>query len=174
MKWTLPLLVAAWMIGEAVTFVVNPFHAPADQLPMRLFGLQAFKTQDDTMSPTVLAHRYVVITGWPYLHHSPERGDLVAFVDQSDASVLQFRRIVATGGSSIAIRHGVSFVDGQPQVETWLDAQTLESDRSQDMPPRQVPAGRYFVLGDNREISKDSREWGAIGRGEILGRKADS
>ena len=53
MKWLLPVLVVAWIIAEVATLVVNPFHAPASQLPMRLFGMQYFKAQDDTMAPTL-------------------------------------------------------------------------------------------------------------------------
>lgn len=171
MKWILPLLVIGWLVAEVVTFVVNPFNAPASQLPMRLFGLQYFEEQDVTMEPTVAADQYVLITGWPYRHHAPAVGDIAAFSDPSHPDVLQLRRIVADGGSSVAIRHGVIYINGQRQLEGWLLGQTIESDRSLDMPIRHVPADHYFMMGDNRDVSEDSREWGPIDHRAILGRK---
>jgi len=171
MKWILPVLVVAWIVAEVATFVVNPFHAPVSQLPMRLFGMQYFKAEDDTMAPTVVPDQYVLITAWPYLQRAPATGDIVAFFDPGQSYVLQLRRIVAVGGSTVAIRDGATLVDGQRQVEAWLKGQTLKSDRSRTMSVRHVGTDHYFMMGDHRDVSKDSREWGTIERGAILGRQ---
>jgi signal peptidase I len=171
MKWILPVLIVGWFVGEIATFVVNPFHAPVSQLPMRLFGMQYFKAQDDTMAPTVAPDQYVLITAWPYLRRAPVTGDIVAFFDPDQPYVLQLRRIVAVGASTVAIQDGVTFVNGQRQEEPWLKGQPLKSDRSRTMSQRQVGADHYFMMGDNRDISGDSREWGTIERGAILGRQ---
>jgi signal peptidase I len=170
-NWLLPALLVGWMTAEAITFVQNPFNAPASQLPLRLFGLQIFKGSDATMAPAVAEGKYMVASAWRYLRQSPAAGDVVVMHYPLGSDQYALRRVVAAGPATVEIRDGALLVDGKPQPEPWLQGHEPAAYRSQVLRPRTLPADCYFVLGDNRDMSRDSREWGCVPRAAIVARK---
>jgi signal peptidase I len=87
-----------------------------------------------------------------------------------DQSLVFAKRVIASGGSTIEIVDGVTFVNGTPLDEPYVDPRNSSMDYSRHMSLTRVPAGAFFVLGDNRDNSDDSRTWGFVARGQILGR----
>ena len=100
--------------------------------------------------------------------HPIERGDVIAFVHGTgDDSRIYLKRVIGLPGETIAIERGIVSIDGSivaPDYEASRDAA--------DMAPLSVPAGTYFVLGDNRGDSDDSRAFGPVPTAAIIGRAA--
>ena len=162
------LLIVALLGGEAALWLFNPLHVPGTFIPARALGLQLFHAQGPAMQPAVDQGQSVLVSAWSYWHGQPQPGDIVAFAYPTDPSVADLKRIVAVGGDRVEIRQGELYVNGARQQEPYV--QRPEASRG-SMRAVQVPAGSYFVLGDNRDESEDSRNYGPIGRSEIIGKR---
>jgi signal peptidase I len=170
MRHLLALLVVALLIGlEFTLWLANPMHIPSAFLPARALGLQLFREPGPAMAPTVPAQQQVLVSSWAYWREPPRVGDIVAFAYPADPSVADVKRIVAAGGSTVEIQDGVLLVDGKRQEEPYLNA--AEGRTHRDMHSVSVPMDSYFVMGDNREVSEDSRNYGFIARDRIIGKQ---
>ena len=100
-----------------------------------------------------------------FLFHGPERGDVIVFRYPRDPSRDFIKRIIGVPGDTIEIRDGVVTVNG---VE--LDEPYINGGANSDMGAKVVPEGSYFVMGDNRPNSSDSRSWGFVPEENIIGK----
>jgi signal peptidase I len=78
--------------------------------------------------------------------------------------------VIAGGGSTVEIVNGVTIVDGKPLEEAYVDPRNNIREYSRSMPRVRVPANAFFVMGDNRDDSDDSRSWGFVPRSHIVGK----
>lgn len=137
------------------------------------YFFQITKVGDSTMAPTLAAQDTVLIARRAYTSKSPRCGDLV-LVDAVDwvygsrgEGSTAIKRIIATPGDRVGIYDGIVFVNGYAAQEDYLQ----EQESSGSMSPVVLKEGEYFVMGDNRAASTDSRSdgVGAICEDEILG-----
>lgn len=118
----------------------------------------------DSMEPTLCDGQKVV---YFRLNKKPKVGDLVCiWVPSGDYYV---KRVVASGGDIVDIEDGNLYVNGELIEEEYIQGQTTEVRESAVVFPYEVRENNYFVLGDNRERSKDSRTFGEVNRGQIHG-----
>ena len=103
--------------------------------------------------------------GSSFLFHTPSRGEIVVFRFPRDISKDYVKRIIGLPGELIAIKRGEVLVNGQPLEEPYV----VHNDRT-NMNPILVPEDTYFVLGDNRDVSSDSRNWGVVPLDNIIGK----
>jgi signal peptidase I len=158
----------------------------------RTFLFQAFEVPSPSMEKNVLTgdrllvNKFVFAAGaGPLAAALPERalrrGDVVVFRFPVDPRRDFIKRVVALPGETVAIRDKRVFIDGQPLDEPyafhaddtiWPDEASIDPDhrRRDQAPPYRVPPGAYFVMGDNRDDSSDSRYWGPVPAGHIVGR----
>jgi len=137
-------------------------------LGMKAFAVESFRVPSESMSPTVEIGDRFVVNKLGYKLSDPSPGDIVVFDRPEDAPVQDDRlvkRVVATGGQSLEFRSGQLLIDGLPLAEPYLAAGSF----TDDFGPITVPAGQYFVAGDNRARSIDSRVFGPIDRSLIVG-----
>jgi signal peptidase I len=161
------LLLLFLVAAEAGLWIFNPMRIPANFLTARAFGLQLFKETGPSMEPAIPPDHQVLVSTWSYWDAEPQVGDIIAFGYPEDASIADLKRVVASGGSSVEIRDGVTYINGERYPEPYLQ-----------FPPKarafmrkvRVPAGGYFVMGDNRDPSEDSRNYGVIMRDRIIGK----
>jgi signal peptidase I len=130
------------------------------------FVAQAFRVQGTSMEPLLADGERIVVNKFLYHFRPIERGDVVVFWYPVDPSVSFIKRVVALPGDTIEIRSGRVVVNGVPAKEPYL----LESYRDDDnYPATEVRKGYYFVLGDHRRSSNDSRSWGEVPERYIYG-----
>ena len=131
----------------------------------RLTVCDPVRVSSGSMAPTVCTGDVVVVD-----HLAPGRGlavgDIVTFPSPQDGGEL-IKRVVATAGQSVEIADAVLVVDGQPVPEPYVDRATIDG---LYFGPVTVPAGAVFVLGDDREVSVDSRAYGPVPLDQVDGR----
>jgi signal peptidase I len=137
------------------------------------FATQSFIISGTSMEPGLHNTEFLLIDRWAYLFHSPEHGDVIVFRAPPEPSRFYVKRVIGVPGDVITVRGTRIIVDGVTLKETYVASQ------NQGMPigtrpikQQEVPPGDYFVLGDNRAVSSDSRIWGFVPQKNILGRAA--
>ncbi len=158
-------------------------------LIIRTFAVQAFKIPSGSMEDTLLIGDHLLVNKFiyglnlPFSDHpvlslrDPERGDIIVFEfpEDKDKSYFQRRdfikRVVGLPGDKIEIRNKNVYVNGERTVtqEAVYKDGTLIVGQRDNMPEVTVPAHEYFVMGDNRDRSYDSRFWGFVDRSAIKG-----
>ena len=134
-----------------------------------LFLFQPVKVEGTSMMPSLVDQERIFINKFIYRFGlgEVERGDLVVFWFPGDPTKSYIKRIIGLPGDTVEIRAGQVVVNGQPLEESYVPA--AYRDR-QTRPPVTVPAEHYYVLGDHRSSSNDSRNWGPVGRDQIYGK----
>ncbi len=120
-----------------------------------------------SMEETVMAGSRVIVNKLAYLLEEPERGDIVCFVYPDDGESLYLKRIMGLPGETIEGIDGYVYINGVPLLNDYTPEKILD-----DFGPFVVPDNCYFMLGDNRNNSKDSRYWDDtfVEKGEIVGK----
>lgn len=132
-----------------------------------------FQVIGNSMINTLHDREYIVVSKIEYLMHPPERGDIVVFKPPSNGKDYYVKRIIGLPGDTIGLVKGKVFVNGKQIDESYLyeNASTCVVARMSSCPNDNkayvVPEGMYFVLGDNREGSSDSRSWRDSENGEL-------
>jgi signal peptidase I len=138
-----------------------------------VFLFRPFQVSGASMFPNFVDKEYVLTNLIVYRLQSPDTGDIVVFQSPVDKEKDFIKRIIATEGDTISVSNGQVYLNKnlldesaylKPEVKTYGGAFLREGQEVV------VPEGKYFVLGDNRSYSSDSREWGFVTRGEIIGR----
>ncbi len=117
------------------------------------------------MEPRIDSDEYVLINALSYRFGTPHRGDIVAFRHERSAPSVYLKRVIGVPGDRIAIAGGVVSLNGQVLAEPYV---RFPDQRS--APSVTVPPASYYVLGDNRANSDDSRAWGFVPAADIIGR----
>jgi signal peptidase I len=135
------------------------------------FAVQNFNIDGTSMEPNLHNTELVLVDKLTYLFHSPVHGDVIIFRAPPDPTQDYVKRIIGEPGDTVTVKGTTVLVDGVRLNETYLDP------HNQGVPPgahdiinEVVPAGHYFVLGDNRAVSSDSRIWGFVPKQNIIGR----
>ena len=141
-------------------------------IPIRYFLIQPFFVKGASMEPSYLDGDYLIIDEISYRFEKPERGDVVIFRYPLDSSQFFIKRIIGLPGETVEIKDGKVFIYNQevPDKKITLDESAyLDDVYTQGNLEITLKADEYFVLGDNRRASSDSRKWGAVPRKNILG-----
>ena len=130
------------------------------------FGFQVARVEGRSMEPALQDHDRLVVNKFAYRMHDPEVRDIVMILHPHNPSQTLVKRIVAAPGDTIAFRGGVVVRNGVA-VEEFIPADRRSHE---NQGPVVIPEGYYFVLGDHRNISLDSRAFGPVPKKYILGR----
>jgi signal peptidase I len=131
------------------------------------FVAQAFRVQGTSMLPMLEDGERIIVNKFLYRFHAIERGDVVVFWYPRDPSVSFIKRVVGLPGDVIEVRAGTVYVNGQPLKEDYVDAKFRDDESYSAVDVRR---GYYYVLGDHRNSSNDSRSWGEVPEKYIYGR----
>ncbi len=136
-------------------------------------AVQNFNIEGMSMEPSLHDKELILVDKWTYLFHAPTRGDVVVFVAPPHADQDYIKRIIAIPGDTLTIRDTTVIVDGVTLNETYVDPRRQGNVYTyKNISNMVIPPNEYFVLGDNRVGSSDSRDWGLLPRNNIIGRAA--
>jgi len=167
---------------------------------LRTFLIQAYKIPSGSMEPTLAIGDHIMVNKIRYglrmpdslfgltplageipyghylVHFAPvHRGDVVVFVFPLDSTKDFIKRVVGIAGDTIQVKNGQVFLNGAPIPDPHAHFEIAPGERSQYSPrdnygPATVPAGQFFMMGDNRDRSYDSRFWGFVKLDQVEGR----
>ncbi|MBI2935694.1 MAG: signal peptidase I [Chloroflexi bacterium] len=153
-------------------------------------SIQNFRIFGSSMEPSLFDGQYILVNklayfripvGWfsralPFLDaapnkkvalfHPPRRGDVVVFPDPTNPRRDVVKRVIAAPGDTVEMREGQVYLNGKPLEESYK----ANVPDTSSFPPLRVPKDHYFVMGDNRRVSNDSRVWGPIPSSSVIGR----
>ncbi|HOZ53686.1 MAG TPA: signal peptidase I, partial [bacterium] len=144
-------------------------------LPIRYFIIQPFYVKGASMEPTFHDHEYLIIDEISYRFNDPQRGEVIVFRYPDNPQEYFIKRVVGLPGEKIEIVNGDIFIYNRDNPEGFkLDEGLYLADNiktyNTNEAPVELASGEYFVLGDNRYASKDSRTFGALNKSFITGR----
>ncbi len=163
------LLVIVPLAGVAM-YVANPFAVRSLDPRERLTGHGLYRVPSSNMAPGIVPGQVLITRAGHYARHAPQRGDVVTLLVPGHEGQVWLQRVIGLPGETIAIRDGVVHIDGRPLEEPYVSPQNARSALSTAMPPRRIPPGHYFMMGDNRDNSMDSRLQAPTRREDITGK----
>lgn len=134
-------------------------------LLIRHYILQTSLIPSESMYPTMQVGDRLFVNKFLYRFRDPQRGEIVVFrsVDNDGKDIV--KRCIGIGGDVVTLERGRAYVNGEP---LFLPGVVVHRDFA-TFGPYSVPEGHFFMLGDNRAYSKDSRYWGTVPRENVLG-----
>lgn len=151
-------------------------------VPFRRYIAEPFVVSGSSMLPNYHNHDYLIVDRFSYITGSPQRGDVIVLLYPKDTSQFFIKRIIGLPGETVCFNKYCS-ADGQPDghvyivnaqhTDPWqLNESYLPSnlETSSSPSPVRLGTGQYFVLGDNRTGSSDSRVWGILPSDDIVGK----
>jgi signal peptidase I len=140
------------------------------------FAIQTVHVIGLSMYPTVNNEDYLIATKIDYRFHPPDRGDIIIMRDPFDNSRDFIKRVVGVPGDRLLIRNGHTYINGRLLDEPYINSEPWTTNANWPAGPTADPDGRllggddYFVMGDNRNHSSDSRLFGFVHRNQIEAR----
>mgnify|MGYP000957623452 CR=1 FL=1 len=130
-----------------------------------------YRVASNSMSDTLFIADHILIDLTAYDSHLPGYDDIIVFILPDDESRWFIKRVIGKPGDTVCIENKQVFVNGQKRIEDYtIFTDTKLQKRRDTMPSMTIPSDTYFVLGDNRDESYDSRFFGPIAKEKIIGK----
>ena len=140
-------------------------------LPVRYFLIQPFVVRGASMEPNFYDHEYLIIDEISYRFGEPERGNIVVFRYPRDETQFFIKRVIGLPGETVDVSDGaVTIYNDEFPVGKVLEEPYIGSEQTLGKKRAELGSDEYFMLGDNRGYSLDSRSFGPVRRDEIVGR----
>ncbi|MCL5017373.1 MAG: signal peptidase I [Patescibacteria group bacterium] len=158
-------ILAFWEVAEVVLIAVVTVFA------IRTFLMQPFLVSGDSMEPNFSTGNYLLVDELTYRLRAPERGEVIVLRYPNDPSVFYIKRIIALPGDRIVINNGEIKIYNSEHPEGFVPDQSYLDKNLKTVGNMDVTLDKndYFVMGDNRNFSYDSRSWGPLPKKDIIG-----
>lgn len=159
------ILTSFWETGRIAIFALLFAFA------IRAFVFQPFLVRGASMEPNFHHGDYLIVDELSYRFKNPERGEVIVFRYPNDPSQRYIKRVIGLPGETVIVEDGRVMISDESGGSLVLQEEQYLS-RKETIGQIRIKLGNdeYFVLGDNRAFSSDSRVWGALGRTNIVGR----
>ena len=151
--------IGVWLRDLVISLAISAF--------IIIFLYQPVKVEGTSMMPSLEDQERIFVNKFVYRLEPIERGDIVVFRYPRDPSKSYIKRVIGMAGDRIRIDGGLVYVNGEAVDETYVPAEYTDS---RSYPEITVPANSYFVLGDHRSMSNDSRDFGSVDQSFIYGK----
>lgn len=160
---------AHWAVvrAELVAWVKTLGSAAVYATLIVTFGFQVARVEGLSMAPTLEDQDRLIVNKAVYRLTSPHRGDIVMLYYPVNPDKSFVKRVIAEEGDTVRITDGRVFVNDLPVADDYVPPEYRSHD---DWGPQVIPDGYYFVMGDHRNNSSDSRHWGMVPKRYIIGR----
>ena len=164
------------MLGRIGTFFLDFLEVIVFAVAIFLFFylliLQPHKIKGDSMQPNYPNGEYLLTDKVTYRLKEPVRGDVIVFEAPTENGEEFIKRIMGLPGETIMVKDGLFWVNGKVVDEGYLalGTETYSGNFLKEAEEKVVPSGEYFVMGDNRGHSSDSRTWGFVPKSKITGK----
>jgi signal peptidase I len=143
-------------------------------LVLRAFVVQTFYIPSPSMTPTLKVGDRIVVDKLAYHLHGVGRGDIIVFkrppAENCGTPVTDLvKRVIGLPGETISDKNGTIYIDGKALLQPWLPKNDPDT-YTPTFAPVKIPSNSYFVMGDDRTVSCDSRYWGTVPRSLIVGK----
>jgi signal peptidase I len=152
---------------ELVAWVKTLLSAAVYATLIVTFGFQVARVEGQSMAPTLEDQDRLIVNKLAYRLGPPRRGDIVMLYYPIDPDKSFVKRVIAEEGDTVKIEDGRVYVNDVPMAEDFVLPEYRSHD---DHPPLRVKDGYYYVLGDHRSNSSDSRTWGEVPKKYIIGK----
>ena len=165
--WIVTIVGAIAIVLAIKAWVVNPYRIPSSSMEPTLHCARPGSGCEARFSDRVLANRFI------YHFRKPHRGDIIVFktppqaAQRCGAGGTFVKRLIGLPGETWEERNGFVYINGKKLIEPYIKPD--RRDTATSYPPRKIPDGMYFMMGDNRTQSCDSREWGPVPRKNLIG-----
>ena len=165
--WVVTIVGAIAIVLAIKAWVVNPYRIPSSSMEPTLHCARPGSGCEARFSDRVLANRFI------YHFRSPHRGDIIVFKtpplakERCGAGGTFVKRLIGLPGETVSEKSGFVYINGKKLIEPYIKPDRRDTGTSE--PAKKIPAGQYFMMGDNRTQSCDSREWGTVPRGNLIG-----
>jgi signal peptidase I len=153
------LYTLSWLRDISISVLIAVIVIPIFYRPVKVEGT--------SMMPLLKDQDGIFINQFVYNFSDVSRGDLIVFRYPGDPSKSYIKRVIALEGDSVEVLGGSLYLNGELQSEPYVPAQYRDR---LSMPRMKVPKNEFFVMGDHRASSNDSRNWGTVHRRYIFGR----
>jgi signal peptidase I len=152
-------VLAVWLRDLIISLAISAF--------IIIFLYQPVKVEGTSMMPSLDDQERIFVNKFVYRLEPIERGDIVVFRYPRDPSKSYIKRVIGVAGDRIRIDDGQVYVNGRPLLEPYVPAIYSDARSYREIV---VPQGSYFLLGDHRSMSSDSRDFGAVEENLIYGK----
>ena len=137
-----------------------------------IFAGQFLEVSGDSMKPTLADKEQILAEKLSIKYQGLKRGDIAIFYSPEQPDKLIVKRIVGLSGETIKISNGIVFINDNPINEAYIDKSQVTLGKGSIVQDTNyvIPNDKYVVLGDNRQHSIDSRDWGMLEKNKILGK----
>lgn len=156
-----------YLFKETFTFILL---AVLVVLPVRLFIAQPFLVDGESMYPTFENGDYLIIDQISYRLSEPERGDVIVFRYPNQPSTFYIKRIIGLPGETVRVEKGIVTITAADGTARSFTEPYIINDDTTYTRDTVLGEGEYYVMGDNRPKSSDSRIWGVLPEENIIGR----
>lgn len=161
------------LFSSIVEIIIFILIALAIVIPFRKFIAEPFIVSGASMDPTFETGHYLIVDKLSYRFNDPKRGDVIVFKHPVyNQEKYLIKRVIALPNETISIKNGVISIHNKenPADFTIPDSHVIEKNMKDESITRTLEKNEYFVMGDNRANSSDSREWGPLDEDSIVGR----
>jgi signal peptidase I len=139
-------------------------------VPVRMYVAQPFVVNGASMAPTLATGQYLVVDQLTYHIGKPQRGDVIVFKFPLDTSKFFIKRVIGLPGEKITVKGEEVIIESPDSQETITLTEPYVELVKNSYSETTLKENEYFVMGDNREASLDSRVWGPLNKKYIIGR----